>query len=446
MSRLKFQDSGLVARSEINLFQIPHTQIGIEKTQWLEIPLKNSLSNTGPFEFVISQNPYMLQLSKNYLFIECRILDKDDKPITEKITDPTNAAQQIDAPHTGPIQLLAKTFIKKLQLSLNGNQIYDSGPNYAYRAYLETELMHGYDSKKTYLAASGYVADDDAVDADNNRGFKARATPFREGKSVQLMGSLHCDLFQQDRFLLPNIELRLTVFPNSNAFNLLNFAGGEYKLDFQCLKLYVKSVELMKSYYLSLERTLPQTPAKYPLKRVATYNLHITQSRRSIPENDIFGGIIPRRVIIGCVKAAAFHGDIKKSPFYFEHFNLSEIYIRAGGERYPNIPLSPDYANNNFIRAYMQLMEGLGYAGSDTCNTITPKRFKNGWCIYCFDLSPTQDDGDQNWNLERKGSTSIHLEFKEQIPDGGIEVIIWAEFDSMLSIDGTRNCFTDYIS
>ena len=446
MSKLKVADSGLVARSEINLFQIPHTQIGIEKTQWIEIPLRNSLSNTGPFEFVISQNPYMLQLSKNYLFIECRILDEDDNPIQSSLPAGGDGGAPRAAPFTGPIQLLAKTFIKKLQLSLNGNQIYDSGPNYAYRAYLETELMHGYETKKTILAASGYVADDDTVDADDNSGFKERATPFREGKFVQMMGSLHCDLFQQDRFLLPNIELRLTIFPNSNAFNLLNFTGGDYKLDFQSLKLYVKSVELMKSYYLSLERTLPHTPAKYPLKRIATYNLHITQTRRSIPENDIFGGIIPRRVIIGCVKSTAFHGNIKNSPFNFEHFDLTEIYIRAGGERYPNIPLAPDYENNNFVRAYMQLMEGLGYAGTDNCNTITPKRFKEGWCLYCFDLSPTQDDGDQNWNLERKGSTSIHIEFKKPVPDGGIEVIIWAEFDSMLSIDGTRNCFLDYIS
>ena len=444
MSKLKMENSPLVARSEINLFQIPKTQIGIEKTQWIEIPLRNSLSNKCPFEFVISPNPYMLQLSKNYLFIECRILDSDDNPIKGDIPNATGG--RTTAPYTGPIQLFAKTFIKKLQLSLNGNQIYDSGPNYAYRAYLETELMHGYESKKTYLGASGYVLDDDTVDAEANTGFKNRATPFREGEFVQMMGSLHCDLFQQDRFLLPNIELRLTIFPNSNAFNLLNYTDGEYKVDFQSLKLYVKSVELMKSYYLSLERALPQTPAKYPLKRVATYNLHITQTRRSIPVNDIFGGIIPRRVIIGCVKAKAYHGDFKKSPFYFEHFKLTEIYIRAGGERYPNIPLAPDYENDNFVRAYMQLMEGLGYAGTDTCNTITQKRFKDGWCIYCFDLSPTQDDSDQNWNLERKGSTSIHLEFKDPVPDGGIEVIIWAEFDSMLSIDGMRNCFLDYVS
>ena len=444
MSNVKIRNSSLAARSEIDLFSLPHTQVGIQNTRLLEIPLRNALTNEGPWDLVISSNPQFLQLSKNYLLIECRIVNENGEPIKAKVMDAANVEQ--DATWTGPIQLFGKTFIQKVQVAINGNQIYDSGPNYAYRCFLETELTNGYDSKMTHLKACGYESMAENIDRNDNEGFRNRAEPFRSGKYVQMMGKLHCDLFVQDRLLLPHTELHLTIYPNSNNFNLLNYDSGNYKIDFRSIKFYVRSVELLKSYCLSLERNLLRSPAKYPIKRVQVTNLHVTESRRNLPENNIFGGIIPRKVIIGCVESTAYRGNIKKSPFNFQNFGLSNIYIEAGGERFPNNPLTPDYANDLYLRAYLQTMDALGYTDTERTNCITPKQFKDGWCIYCFDLSPTQDSEDQNWNLERKGSTTICMDFQNQIPDGGIEVIVWAEFDSLLSIDNGRNCFLDYIS
>ena len=445
MSKYIAKDSMPAVRSELEFFSTPATQVGIEKSKWIEVPLRNAMSSTGPFEFVIPQTTELIMLSKNYLFMECRILDSTNQPITATVPGSGGGAATA-APYTGPINILGKTWIKMVKIMLNGQEIFDSGPNYAYRAYLESELMYGADSKLSHLKLAGYCGDADTVDAATNAGFKARAEPFRSGGFVQLMAPLHTDLFMQDKLLLPNVEVRIVLYPNSNKFCLLNYSAGEFKLDVRTLKFYVKTVEVMKSMFLGIERTLLKTPAKYPMKRVLVRTIHISAGRRSLPENDLFHGLVPRRVILGCVSSDAYYGDFQKSPFKFEPFDLRDIYIMACGEKYPSIPLNMDYTNNLYAMAYLQFMEGLGFAGSDSGNLITPAKFADGWNLYVFDLSPTQDDEGSNWNLERKGTTVFHMTFGTAITGSGVEVIIYAEFDSMLNIDNYRNVFIDYRS
>ena len=443
MAKLINKNSKFATSSELSIFEIPETQLGIVRKSWLEVPLRNALTKTGPYEFVVQKNPQFLQLSQNYLLLECRILDSNGIPITARIDDPGNPGQQIDANWVGPINLFAKTFIKQMQVSLNGTQIYDSNTNYAYRAYLETELMYGQESKTTHLATAGYTIESEAMNDTTNEWFQNRARPFRNGNYVQLAAPLHCDLFMQDKLMIPGVELRVTLYPNSDNFNLMNSEGEQYSLEFSSLKLYVLMVEVLKNVSLSIEKNLLKTTAKYPLKRVVVYDMYISANRRTIPRNDLFSSNIPRRLIIGCVNSNAFHGDITCSPFNFENFNLRDIYVTAGNVKYPNVPLEPHFDQDNFVRAYMQLLQGLGYYGGIHGNLITPNKFKSGWCLYCFDLSTSADDN-VNWEVAREGSTELFLDFKDPIPDPGVTLIVYAEFDSMLSIDQYRNCFLDY--
>ena len=443
-SRLINNSSQPASRSELALFDVPVTEVGIQKSQYIEIGPANTLTNNGPYIFRIAQNPQLLQMSKNYLLLEFRILNAHNVPISEKIADPKDATRQIDATFTAPINLIAKTFIKQLKVSLNGHEVFDSGSDYAYRAYLETELMHSWESKHTHLKVAGYEEDKTPIDDVNNTGFLQRAQYYRKGNYVQLLAPLHCDFFMQDKLMVPNIEMCITIYRNSDQFCLLNYEeGGNYHIDIQAMKFFVKAVDVLSSVSLGLEKALLRTSAKYPIKRVQVHTCHISESRRSMPENSMFQGEIPCRIIIGCVSTDAYYGNIKLTPFNFQNFDLTQIYITAGGIRYPSVALAPDYENNMFARAYFQFIDGLGYSGTDSGNLITPEKFKNGWCLYAFNLNPGEDDNG-NWNLARQGTTTVHMEFAKPIPKGGAVAIVYAEYDSLLTIDGFRNCFLDY--
>ena len=431
------------SRSELALFEVPMTEVGVRNSQYLEIPTKNTLTNDGPFTFQITPNPQMLQLSKNYLLMSFQILDSNGDPIKAKRTNPATKNQE-DTPYTGPINLIGKTFIRQLVVSLNGNQVFDSGPLYAYRAYLETELTHGSAAKDTHLVAAGYCSESVPVESADGKGFKALASRWRTGGYVDVVAPLHCDLFQQDKYLVPNIQVEITIYRNSDKFCLLNYAeGGDYSINIRKMRLFVKAVDVLGSVSLGVERALLSNTAKYPLKRVKVHECYLSEGRTDLPDNDFFQGEIPSRIIIGLVATAGMRGDIKKSPFFFQNFKCNEIYVTAQGVRYPNVPLRPDYETGNFARTYYHFLEGLSYANGDAGNSIGMYKYQNGWCLYCFNLTPG-DDETGNWTLSRKGSVTINMRFAEAIPTGGAVAIIYAEFDSLLTIDSYRNCFFDY--
>jgi len=102
-----------------------------------------------------------------------------------------------------------------------------------------------------------------------------------------------------------------------------------------------------------------------------------------------------------------------------------------------------DFANNLYTRAFVQLFEGLGISDDDKGNTINMKKYKSGLCLFAFDLSPDEDDGN-HWDLVKEGATGVNIHFSNAVGAGGIEVIVYAEFDGLISIDHNRNVFSDY--
>lgn len=75
-------------------------------------------------------------------------------------------------------------------------------------------------------------------------------------------------------------------------------------------------------------------------------------------------------------------------------------------------------------------------------NDISYKYFKNGYSLYGFDLSPSLLDGDQ-FEMAKSGPVSIEFKFSKTTAEP-LQVIIYAEQDSVLEISKTRQVLTDY--
>lgn len=429
------------SKSEINLFDMPPTQVAVENCRWKEINLRNACTDTGPYEFHIGPDPQYLHLSKNYLFMQIKITKADG----------TNLIHQGDGnvdPIVGPINLIGKTFIRQVKLLLAGNEVFDSGDKYAYRAFLETELNYGEDARNSHLQAAGYYQDQphNHIDDNNNNGLITRARLFNQSAIVETMAPIHCDLFNQNKYLLNNIDLRLIIYRNPDNFCILSpGAAQEYKLKVQTMKWYVKGVDISKSVHLALEHALARHAAKYPIKRIEVKTIHVDRHARETPNNAIFNGQIPRRLVIGCVDGDAYHGNMAKSPFNFKNMGITKIGITAAGQEYPAKPLNIDFANNMYTRAFIQLFEGLGISDDDKGININMKKFKNGCCLFAFDLSPDEDDGN-HWDLIKQGETSVNIQFEANgvADNSGAELIVYAEFDNLITIDKFRNTFVDY--
>ena len=445
MAKLLDHNSLPSTKTELDLFSIPPTQVSIESGYWHPVRLVNTCTSNGPWQFHLQSDPQYLQLAKNYLYMKLRILKSDG---TNMIVDvpAANGEPAIEGDKVAPINLIAKTLFKQVKVHLNGRQAFDSGDNYAYRSFLETELNYGESAKTTQLTAGLYAKDKPAhqVNTEENTGWKWRQNWFSGSKVVELMAPLHCELFQSEKLLLDNTELYLELHRNSDTFALMSFTdASNYKIEVLDMVWYVRKVEILKSVQMGLETALIKNPAKYPVRRIQVTKLHIAPGRRAVPANTLFNGQIPRRLVIGFVDMQAYYGSYKHSPFKFQNYSLTKIKVSAGGQVFPREALEMDFNNDHFMRAYVNLFEGLGQGREDTGNMITLADFKHSHCLFVFDLTPDEQDGG-HWELIKEGAVSVDAEFGVDVPEPGIEMIVYAEFDNLVTIDRNRNVYFDY--
>lgn len=423
MSSLLDKRSVPAGKSEVDLFSLPPTQVAIERGYWTEIFLKHSLTDNGPFEFHIPPDPSYIDLSKNYIFMEVSI---------ENGTDITVA----------PINLLGKTLFKQVKLFINNKACFDSGDNYAYTCYIENELNNGNEAKTTHMEAAMYERDAvGELEKETSVSIVYRASKFKDGNRVQIMASLNCDLFAQERLLLSHTDVRLELHRNSDAFSLLAWQDGDVSLKLHKLSWFVRKVDLAPSLSLSIESYLTKEPAKYPIRRMVCKTINIEKGNRDTANLVLTNGQLPRRVIVTFVAKDAYFGNFAKNPFYFKPFNVREITLYAGGYAFPRSPIIMNFKKSRYVQGYVNLLETLNIAQNDK-SCITLREFADGYFFYAVDLTP---DGSDNtfWELVSEGTCTIRVVFNEDLTED-IKMLCFCEFDNLITIDKHRNVFLDY--
>lgn len=431
MTKLIDELSAPATKSELDFFTVPPTQVSIVNGNWEEFRMQNTNTSNGPWEFRMEKNPHALDLSKNYYYLLLKAVNENGTDIAA--TD-----------NFSVVNLLGKTFFKHIKVSINGKSVYDSSDKYAYRAYMETLLNFGLDSKNSFQQSALYYQDDaDKFNDFTNKGFIARKELFANSAMVELMAPLHLGLFTQEKFLLPQTEMSIEFHRNSDAWCIMADAGKKYKLQVADMKMYIHKAEPLASIALGVETTLEKFTAKYPIRRVDMKSMRINTGSYNAPTSALFTGQLPRRVVIGLVDSEAFHGVMNKNPLNFVHANVSEISVCAAGQTFPSIPLQMNYGKKLYMRAFVNLFETMHLTRSNQGNEITYKAFPNGFCLYGFDLTPDADDGSY-WQLIKEGSTSVDIKFSKAVEAPGLELICFAEFDNLLYIDHNRNARFDF--
>lgn len=424
---------------ELDLFTSRPTQVAIERGYWEELQLSNSLTDEGPYQFRIPPDPNYLKLSQHWLRMVMQITKADGSPI-------------VQADDVASVQLIGSTFFRNMRIKIMGKEIYDANGLYAYRSLLEVLLNYGTDAKNTHLQAALYY---------NSK--KERAKWFHDSVEVETMSPLYCDLFEQEKYLLSNVDLQIELWRNSDEFLLLTpppvtgSQSGEgsstqatkkaerYKIKLKAMSLFVRKAELTKNLHLAItERLNRGAEARYALRRVKMTTQHVAAGCWSTPTTALFTSQLPRRVFVVCVNSDAYNGRYHLDPFLFEHFNLRSAKITAGGQAFPDPPYTLDITKGIYVRAYLGLFDALGFERDNRGNGINRRDFVNGFTVLGFDLTPDSDDG-PHFQIIKDGSLTLQLEFAAPIPPPGIEVIILGEYDNEITINESRNPKATYI-
>ena len=210
-----------------------------------------------------------------------------------------------------------------MDIQLNGKLVSPSIPIYRYKAYLETLLSYGADAKESQLKSQLWYQDGkpmnavNPLDDDTNMELKDWQRFISKSKSVEMMGRLHCDIFQQDRYLLNKVDMHIKLVKTPEAFHLMT-DGTAVKTIIEDAVLYVRKVKVNPSIATEHNQMLDSgLLAKYPIRRGVVSTFTIAQGSMSANKDNVITGQLPRRVVVGLVSNSGHNGIVCENLYNF---------------------------------------------------------------------------------------------------------------------------------
>lgn len=430
--------------SELDLFSLPPTQTSIEGSHYLHCNPVSSLTgdSDSPLEFVIpNASEYYLDLAHTILYLQVKITPHHSDGEDVKVA---------------PVNNFLHSLFNQVDVFFNNKLVTPTNNTYAYRAYIETLLNYGPAAKNSHLTASLWYDDTpskfealpNAVQAEQNLGLKERQKYSLGGKTFDLIGHLHCDIFNQDKMLLNGVEMRVRLVRSKDTFCLMDASDdGKFKVQIKEATLFVRRVKISPAVLLAHAHALAKSTAKYSITRVEIKSFTMHPGVLSECIDNCFLGQIPKRIIIGFVDNRAFNGNRSLNPFNFQHFNINYLSLYIDGVQVPSKPLQPRFQNGNnpmFVDSFHTLFTGTGIHFLNEGIGINRDNYDKGNFLTAFDLTPDSSAHcASHWNLIRSGSVRIEVRFEEALAST-INCIVYAEFDNIVEKDADRQITADF--
>ena len=435
------QDTCECTKSELSILDLPPTQITQERGQWSEYHPISNVTDSGPLEFQVSGTDEYIDMSNSQLFIRAKITKADGSDL-----DPDQAV--------GPVNNWLHSLFSQVDVLLNGKVISPSSNTYPYRCMIETLLNYGNDAKESQLTSQLFYKDTAGkmdvvkpteVNANANLGLKARYQFTKESAGVSMVGRIHSDLFLQPRLLLNHTDMTIRLNRAKSSFCLVSSEVAVFKVVIQEAVLRMRKVKVSPTVILEHSTALRKTTAKYPIQRVDCKVFSIPAGNMSINQDNLFLGNVPQRIIIAMVDTDAYNGTLRKNPFNFKHYNANFLGLYLDGEQIPSRPLKLNYNTAdglNDIMGYYSLFTGTGKSFHDSGNQISREEYSRGNTLYCFNITPDLSD-DAHLQLMKSGSLRLEVQFDQALTET-INVIVYAQFQSLIQIDAQRNVICDF--
>lgn len=437
-------------KSELDLFSLPPTQTAVESSHWVNYSPVSSLSDDGPIQFVVpGHGDEYIDLAHTMLSVRLQI------PTVRNVTEEELTA---DANNFGPVNNFLHSIFSQVDVAFNKKTISTCGNTYAYRAYIETLLNYGSDAKESHLTSAlwyndtpGHMEAQRCLPTDNNpvfknEGLQARLDFCKDNKIVDMIGHLHCDVFNQDKFLINGVEMTLRLVRSKNEFCLMQPAAGSInrKIVIKDISLLVRRVKINPNLLIAHAKALSHSTAKYAITRVEVKTFTLHRGILGDTLDNVILGQLPKRIILGFVDNRAYNGNKALNPFNFGHYNVNYLSLYIDGIQIPSKPLQPNYEVGEYVNSYHTLYSGSGIHFLNEGNIIKRDQYSRGYCLYAFDLTPDLSAHcASHWNLVKQGCVRIEVHFSEALAQT-LNCIVYAEFDNVLEIDSSRQVTLDF--
>ena len=417
-------------RSEVNLFQEPPYDLTLQSTSNSEhFPITTISESSSPLDFFIQSNDIQyIDLSNTKLYIKARISNGDGTAISTAVA---------------PVNNFLHSMFQQMTVSLNEVPITPASNHYGYRAYIETLLAYSKDYKQSQGQTALYFKDKDpsSTSITTSDGFKSRYEFARLSNTFEMIGRPFSDIFIQNRYLVPGIDVRISFIRATPQFCIHSAAPSpgdtlSFKYDILEAKLLVKKHTLLPNVMTEHYRLLNAgSHVCYPMKRVEVKAYSLGTGISSNVNENILSGLLPDRIVIGMVDSDAYNGSFKTNPYEFKDFGLSVINVNINGDASANLPINVNFDDKEYLMLYNKLFEGLGIENEDAGIDLEREEYKKH-PLMIFNLR----DQKEGFSIPKYGNIRIDLKFKKALTQG-VTVIIYAEYQSVLQIDKNKNVF-----
>jgi hypothetical protein len=415
--------------SEFDYWQPPMIQSSIVKEYDEVLKPASTLQDGQPIEFELVGAPNLYRdLNNSYLVI------------TAKVVTTANANTAADTRITLVNNAIHSMF-SSAELKLCGKTVTDKETLYPYRAYIESLLTYDADVLNTREIVSGW-AKDEAARMDNtllavaggvnpSAGFVARNKITRESRTFTLVGRPRLDLFHQSLDIPPECSMILKFTQSTDAFRLIGLAA--HKLSILTANLYIRTKVASPELVMAHREMLNHANIRIPFTKCNTRSFLIPGNSTSYTASNMFTSGVPKRIVIGFVENATMSGTVTTNPFNFGNFGITDIHVEVNGTSVPEDGLSMNYATDDFQRAYLYSLSGLGLDTGNRAIALTPEEWKAGYNLYVFKLSPGSLETSQRGTGPVSGNVSVHIKFAAAHA-AALSMIVYSETGSLLEI------------
>ncbi len=280
-------------KSELDLFSTLPMQTAIESGSLQSYRPITSISNNGPIEFVVSgcSNDEYLDLARVYLHLHVRLTVPIPGPAA--IVPGAVGAPPPVVPVIGPVNNWLHSMFSQVDVYLNQKCITPPNNCYNYRAIYENILNYSKSSKQSHLSTGLYYDDTPGhmnSTTGDNVGFTRRREHTLNNQIVDLLGPLHCDLFNVDKYLLGGVEMSIKLQRAKDSFHLMGDANSGAIFEIIDAELYVRKVKINPSVVLAHTKALSVATVKYPINRVDMKAITIPAGAQTKTMDNIYLG------------------------------------------------------------------------------------------------------------------------------------------------------------
>ena len=395
----------------------------------------STLSSDGPIEFSIpgSSEDY-INVGNTKLYVRFKVVHADGSDL-DQTTD-----------IVGLNNLAIATLFSNGSLHLGDTQIEGGSSDYPYRAYFQTVMQFTPDAQKSTMPVMGWYKDQAGkFDDKANTGFVKRQSLVGDSNSMELVGPLYFDFFNQDRHLISLVPMRIKLIPNRPEFILNSYATKpkDFKIKFEKVVLFIERLVMNPSVINGHAVGLKTQNAHYFVNHTDFLTYTIPTGQKSSIKDHLFMDSSPKMLMVALVDNDAFNGNITKNPFNFKNYNLNKFALYRDGKAIPGQPFQPDFAKKIYFRSFIQTMQSFNYWHTDETNGLTAYEWANGYTIYAFDLTPDREVPSGCLHANVGNNLRLDLNFDTALPNT-VNVLLFAITDSQVEITQLRDVITHY--